>query len=158
LLVVWQRAKKIENDKAKACFLEASELRKKGATYKVDLSKYITMTDDNWNMFVDLLKYTDSAVDFIVLSSNPDEEYAKMMADHNIDPNFLDNISSDVQLYDPESDSFSKQEVYDETQKELIKKTAFARLKDIVTNPDPDFLKTVFNSKSHQKRIARFKL
>lgn len=146
----------LKNEMAHRYFKTASEARKSKDEKKPDLFDYLGISDDDWNVFVSILMNTQSAVDLIIVSNQPDEEYAKMMSQGNIDPYFLLNLSKTAILYDSESNSFKRSgRIYSERQIETVNEAGFKELKRLVENPKDRKYDAIYRSHSHQKRINR---
>lgn len=141
----------IDNKNAKDCQREKWELLKKQK--KVKLEKYLTMNDVDWNIFTGFYQNAKYPVDLTIASNDPDEEYIKMMADENIDPNFLENISNDIFLYDPSVNGFKKESVFNEQQKTMMKQASYERIKEVLSNPDHSFYDSIEKSHVHEKRM-----
>lgn len=144
-----------DNETAKACHREKMRLLRQGSDQKVQLSKYLTLDDASWNSFAAAYSHTESGIDIQVVSNEPDEVYIRMMANDNIDPNFLINISKDALLYDPSAGVFKKSQVFGETRTKMMEEASFERLKEILSEPNGRFYETVISSHSHQKRSAK---
>lgn len=147
----------VDNETAKACHREKMRLLRTGSNKKVPLSEYLTLDDEEWNLFAAVYSGIESQVDIQVVSDNPDEEYIKMVANDNLDPSFLINISNDAFIYDPSVKTFIKRGVFDDKKRQMMEEASFKRLKEILAETDKHYIETVKKSHSHQKRINRIK-
>jgi ubiquinone/menaquinone biosynthesis C-methylase UbiE len=132
---------------------ERINLLRQGSNKKVKLDKYLRLNNTEWNMFSAYYYSVNDPIDIIIISNQPSEEYIKMMADNNIDPNYLENIGDTVHLYDSQTNSFRKENVFNEPQREMIRKASFDRLKQILSDPDHPLYESIEKSNSHRKRI-----
>lgn len=145
----------VDNSTAKACHREKMRLLREKSPHRVNLSKFLTVDDEQWNWFVMAISGCKHRFDIQVISDNPDEEYLTMMAKDNIDPNFIKNLSNDVLLYDQAEDQFKQAQVFTQEQHELMDQASFNRLKDVLSNPDDRYYDTIAKSHSHLKRIGK---
>lgn len=147
----------VDDKKAIDCINEGIYLREFGKP--VNIEKYLGFDDTLKTMFaITLTQMHDYHIDFQIISDTPSEEYVGIMVKNSVDPNFLQNISRDVLIFDPVTYSFHRQEVFTPEQDKIIEGAVFNRLKQMVTTGDSASLKYMEESSSHRKRIRDAKI
>ena len=134
---------------------ERIALKKQGLGKKVNFGNYLTLNDEDWNLFARRCKGGPYLVDTIIISAEPSEEYIKMMVKEMLSPTFLEDIGDTVCLYNPQMNVFERKEVFNEQQKKIIERMSLEQImkKNILYNEQGLKPGTVYE-KGQWKKIA----